>query len=78
MARIARFTRLAKDRVGRHTNVECGYAVVEFDGRNTLLLETYGSDQRAVPGKTSQSLLIDEEAAAQLMRLLAQAFPGVL
>jgi hypothetical protein len=77
MARIARFTRLAKDRVGRHTNVECGYALVDVEGRQALLLETYGSDERAVPGKTSQSLLIDEEAAVRLMKLLAQAFPGV-
>ena len=77
MARIVRFTRLPKDRVGRHTDVECGYAVVEVEGKQALLLETYGSDERAVPGKTSQSLLMDEDAASRLMKLLAQAFPGV-
>jgi hypothetical protein len=69
MARIARFTQLAKDRVGRHTDVECGWAFVEVDGGRAVLLETYGSDERAVPGKTSQSILLDEEAATQLLKL---------
>jgi hypothetical protein len=78
MAKIVRFEPVTKDRVGRHSNVDCGYSIVRYEDRPAVLLETYGSDDRASPGKISQSLLLDESAAKGLQEVLRRAFPGVL
>jgi hypothetical protein len=75
MARVKSFQKIVKDRVPRHTDVDCGYAVVSHGGAPALLLETYGSSQRAIPGKTSQSLLLERDAALQLSQLIRRAFP---
>jgi hypothetical protein len=40
-------------------------------------LETYGSNSRAIPGKVSQSIELDEAGAAELMSIIGQAFPGL-
>jgi hypothetical protein len=57
------------------TEVECGYAVIDVDGRRYLQLETYGSSDRKIPGKISQTLQLDHERALELRRLLQLAFP---
>ena len=77
MALIARFTETAKDRNQVHDPVECGYLVFEDGGERYLQLDTYGSPDRVVPGKVSQSIQFDAQAAAALKRLIDQTFPGV-
>ena len=77
MAIVTRFSRVTKDRVGRPKNTECGFCPVEIDGRTYLLLESYGSADRAIPGKVSQSLHLDRQRAADLKALLEQQFPGI-
>ncbi len=75
MARIVKFTQVESDLRRLHpTEVECGYRSYEVDGRRFLQLDTYGSAARRGTG-TSQSLQLDEEAAAKLMGLLQKAFP---
>ena len=60
---------------GRHpTEVTCRYLVDEIDGRKLLQLNTYGSEQREVPNKLSQTLQFDELAAKQLFNLLKREF----
>lgn len=54
--------------------MECGYVVGQTDDRTILHLETYGSSSRAIPGKVSQSIELDE-AASELMTVLRRAFP---
>jgi hypothetical protein len=70
MARVKSFESITKDRISHHSDVECGYAFVSYEGEPAILLETYGSSDRAMPGKTSQSLLIDRESAGRLMAIL--------
>ena len=77
MAIVTEFTRVTKDRVGRPKTTECGFCSVEIDGIQYLLLETYGSADRAIPGKISQSLHIDRERAAALKTVLERQFPGI-
>lgn len=61
---------------GRYTSsTECGYSIVGVDGRKILHLETYGSSKREIPGKVSQSLEFDQDAAAQLLAAIRHAFP---
>jgi hypothetical protein len=61
-----------------HDPVDCGYrAFVVGDGRTVLQLETYGRSSRAEPGKVSQSLQLDQEAAAELIKILRRSFPSL-
>jgi hypothetical protein len=60
-----------------HGEVECGFSVFDSNGRRYLQLDTYGSAERATPGKTSQSIQFDEASASDLKRLIEQTFPDV-
>lgn len=77
MARITRFFPQQKDRIGKHSEVECGFTVLTGKHGSILQLDTYGSDAREFPGKTSQSIQIDESAARELLSILRRAFPGL-
>jgi hypothetical protein len=79
MAVISTFTPITTRRTRVHrTRVECGYATVEVAGQRYLQLETYGSDERQIPGKVSQTLQLDADVAAELLRVLARTFPGLV
>ena len=79
MATIRSFHRASGDGPGkRHpTTVDCGYRVMAVDGSTVLQLDTYGSKSREHPGKVSQSLQIDRDAARSLKALLEEAFPDI-
>lgn len=76
MALIKSFTHRPGATVGFRTEVECGYATGTVKGRQVLHLETYGSSSRAIPGKVSQSLELDEQGARELIQILRDAFPS--
>jgi hypothetical protein len=76
MALVKRFVPINKDQVVR-SEVECGYTISTVDGRKILRLETYGSPERKIPGKTSQNLQFDEASAQQLLTILRKAFPSL-
>ena len=77
MAKIIEFTDKGEiGKINRHTDVECGYSIARTVDGSFLVLETYGSKDRAVPGKPSQSLLLDEQGAARLREILERAFPA--
>lgn len=76
MARITHFEQLETIHGSRrHTDVDCGHRVVDLPGGRLLQLDTYGSNERQMPGKTSQSIQLDEAAARDLVRVLLKAFP---
>lgn len=76
MALVARFERVEKQRNSVHSQVECGYVVFEArDGHRYLQLDTYGSAERKLQDKVSQSLQFDENTAAELRKILESAFP---
>jgi hypothetical protein len=78
VALIASFEPIGAGATGRvHGEVNCGWAIFESGGQRYLQLDTYGSRTRAIPGKVSQSIQLDEMGARELVRLLAKAFPGV-
>jgi 5-methylcytosine-specific restriction protein B len=74
MARVTRFVR-APEATGtpQPTEVECQWRVFEVGSGRLLQLDTFGSRHRQNPGK--QTLQLDENAAAELMSILQQAFP---
>jgi len=57
------------------TRVICRYAVDELPGGGKLLqLDTHGSDEREIPGKVSQTLQLNEQAALVLWEILGREF----
>ena len=76
MALIARFEERPIEPTRVHDDVVCGYAYADVGARRILQLETYGSRQRRIPGKVSQSIQVDEDGARALKQILERAFPG--
>ncbi|MBB4020902.1 MULTISPECIES: hypothetical protein [Actibacterium] len=56
------------------TQLVCKYMVGERDGMKVLQLNSYGSDDRDMPGKLSQTLQFSEESARQLYQILHAEF----
>lgn len=57
------------------TSVDCYHQVVTGDdGTVYLHLTTFGSDDRAVPGKSSQSFQLGADAARELVRIIEATF----
>lgn len=77
MALISNFEELNTGSERLHDPVDCGYRAFSVGGRVILQLETYGRSTRAEPGKVSQSLQLDEDAAAELIRILRRSFPSL-
>jgi hypothetical protein len=77
MARIERFEPRPLDPKRLHGPVVCGYAAATVDGCQIVQLETYGSRDRKIPDKVSQSVQLDEAAARTLVRILRDAFPDI-
>ncbi len=75
MALITDFTRLQKEQNRVHGVVECGYTVFDVGGARYLQLDTYGSLERQILGKVSQSIQLNAESAAQLKALIEKTFP---
>ena len=59
------------------TTVECLWKTVDAEGSVLLQLDTYGSEDRAIPGKQSQTLQLDRAAAEELVGILRTTFPGI-
>ena len=77
MAYIERFEERPLEPTRVHGGVVCGFAVREVEGRRIVQLETYGSSDRKMPDKVSQSIQVDEDGARALKRILERAFPGL-
>ena len=76
MARVTEFESVVRQRPYVHETVRCTHFTFDGDdGRRYLVLETYGSSHRQERDKVSQSLQVDEDAAAKLIALLREAFP---
>ena len=56
------------------TQVVCKVIVAECDGTHLVQLNTYGSNDRQVPGKLSQTLQFDETSGRQLRDILIREF----
>ncbi|GHD89408.1 hypothetical protein [Streptomyces naganishii] len=77
MALIREFQQVSSDTQKLHGPVTCGYRTFTVNGRRVLQLDTYGSEERQIHGKISQSIQLDDDAARNLLRVLQEAFPGL-
>ena len=57
-----------------HSETECTYTIVKTPDGTYLQVDTYGSRQRRIPGKKSQSIRFAPEAIEQLKAILAKHF----
>jgi hypothetical protein len=77
MAFLGEFSSVPSSASSLHKPVLCGWRMFDVEGKRILQLDTYGSEDRQIPDKVSQSIQIDREGAATLLKLIREAFPGV-
>jgi hypothetical protein len=77
MALVCEFVRVNKDNNRVHGKVDCGYFSFTSSGRTYFQLDTYGSTDRKIPGKVSQSIQLDGDGARELVAILKRTFPGI-
>jgi hypothetical protein len=69
MAIVRRLIRKTIERVTPHTEVDCTYSIITEGNVKYLQLDTYGSEERQVRDKKSQSLRLSPEAVEQLKQI---------
>jgi hypothetical protein len=75
MAIVRRLAPVTLERETRHSEAECTYSIVSDDqGHRYFQVDTYGSTDRQIPGKKSQSIRFAPEAINQLRELLSTHF----
>ncbi len=70
MALVRSIHRIKKDTYRVHAEVSCDCSLFEEDGEWYVQLDTYGSKNRELPGKMSQSIQLDRKGAAALRAVL--------
>lgn len=75
MALITSFREKLPERESKHTEVEATWYVGGSGNAKFLQIDTYGSSERMIAGKISQSIRLDASSAAKLRALLDRAFP---
>jgi hypothetical protein len=75
---VALVTRLEKEERSvatlHRTHLVARYMVAEVEGGRLFQINSYGSDDRQIPGKLSQTLQFTEDSAHQLYRALKAEF----
>ena len=75
MAVVVALEKDDRDFRGAHpTHVTARYLLAESGGRKVLQINTYGSEERANPGKLSQTLQFSEAGARELFELLRREY----
>lgn len=78
MALITEFVPSASEARRLHpTTVTCGWLAFGTEVGPVLQLDTYGSADRQVHGKVTQTVQLDRDAAEHLLRLIESTFPGI-
>ncbi len=71
MALVRKLESITKERSSVHGPVDCVYTVFTGeDGKRYLQLDTFGSKNRQIAGKISQSVQFDVASAIQLKRII--------
>lgn len=73
MAIVRHLAKQALERDSQHTETECTYSIVRNDSAEVFLqVDTYGSAQRRIAGKKSQSIRFSREALIELEQIIGQ------
>lgn len=71
---INKIEKLNKDRNTVHEKVYATYSSFDSNGGHYVQIDTYGRSNREIPGKISQSMQFDRDAAKYLVDLLNREF----
>ena len=75
MAIVRHLERQQLDVESKHTETECTYSIVkDSHGKTYLQIDTYGSKERKIAGKKSQSIRFAPEAIRELKAILTSEF----
>ena len=75
MAIVKKLTQISLERATNHTEVEATYCIITDErDQKYLQIDSYGSAQRKIAGKKSQSLRFTPEAIIQLREILERDF----
>ena len=75
MAVVKKLEPRTLEKFSKHTEAKCTYSVVtDDDGTKLLQIDTYGSENRKLRDKVSQSIRFSKEALLQLKEILDQHF----
>jgi hypothetical protein len=78
MALVTQFERIEKDHPKVHKGTHAAYfSFIGPENKRYFILESYGSEDRQFPEKVSQSIQLDEEGAAHMIRILREEFPNL-
>lgn len=66
--------KIEKKRNSVHQPVNATYCVFRNKDNTYFQIDTYGSSERSIPGKISQSLQLDKSTAESLIYLLKKEF----
>lgn len=66
--------KIDKDRNCVHNKVKATYTVFTSDGEKYFQIDTYGSPNRELKNKISQSIQLDKESAKEIIKLMMDAF----
>ncbi len=72
MALITKLQRQELERNATHSEVECTYSIINNKNGKFLQIDTYGSANRQIKGKKSQSIRFSKDAINQLKLILKQ------
>lgn len=75
MAIVRHMEQVFLDADAKHTEVDCTYSIVGDDlGERWLQIDTYGSRDRQMTGKKSQSIRLAPGAIEELKKILSTEF----
>lgn len=74
LLQLKSFNRIEKSRNMIHSPVNAAYTVFSEDGQTYFQIDTYGTAERVMPEKVSQSIQLDKEMAVFLISMLQKEF----
>ena len=75
MALVKQLNEINMERNSIHGEVEATYTIFRNEsGSKYLQIDTYGSPDREIPGKKSQTVQFDEDSLRQLMHIIRREF----
>ena len=78
MALVSSIEHVSRDQAKVHKPTRCTYfEFLDHDDKRYLQFDTYGSEDRQFPDKTSQSMQFDESAARQVLTIIREVFPNL-
>ena len=76
MATIRKLRLYQPDRLSKQSDADASIILAELDGEKFVQLDSYGSKDRQLVGKRSQSMRFSKEAFEQLVQLGTAHFEG--